>query len=188
MGNEKEIWESVGLKMAPTTVVLSEGIDQNSYTKHFLLSYQKEMQELAILPIHIDCHATSALGFWNNLASTIREETRTLFEKEEKKKEIINRKYELIKTFKETESIKNNIIWILGKIKEHTNNKILLAFSNFDVAISLLDEFDSMKWREFTNTVIVLTFSYKTLIELGKAKYNNSYYCNQFEDAIFINK
>ena len=179
MGNEKEIWESVGLKMAPTTVVLSEGIDQNSYTKHFLLSYQKEMQELAILPIHIDCHATSALGFWNNLASTIREETRTLFDTDEKKKEIINRKYE---------SIKNNIIWILGKIKEHTNNKILLAFSNFDVAISLLDEFDSMKWREFTNTVIVLTFSYKTLIELGKAKYNNSYYCNQFEDAIFINK
>lgn len=188
MGNEKEIWESVGLKMAPTTVVLSEEIDQNNYTKHFLLSYQKEMQELAILPIHIDCHATSALGFWNNLASTIREGTKTLFDADGKKKEIINRKFELIKTFKETESIKNNIIWILGKIKEHTNKKILLAFSNFDVAISLLDEFDSMKWREFTSTVIVLTFSYKTLVELGKAKYNNSYYCNQFEDAIFINK
>lgn len=89
MGNEKEIWESVGLKMAPTTVVLSEGIDQNSYTKHFLLSYQKEMQELAILPIHIDCHATSALGFWNNLASTIREETRTLFDTDEKRRRLL---------------------------------------------------------------------------------------------------
>ena len=188
MGNEKEIWESVGLKQAPTTVVLNEKINQNNYAKHFLHLYQREMQDLAILPIHIDCQTATALGFWHSLATIIQEKTNNLFDSDEKKRGIINSKYDLIKKFTESESIKNNIIWILGKIKEQSRCKILLVFSNFDAAISLLDEFDSMKWREFTSTTIVLTFSWKTLNELGKMNYNNNYYCNQFEDAIFINK
>ncbi len=190
MGNERKIkwelvWESVGLKGAPTTVILPENISQKECIQNFLDDYEGEFETGKILPICIECQAKDAIGYWKAMASAVTDGAVGVFGSDENKKRIIRQKSDQIQQFDNSEGIKNGVVWMLERMKRE-GKQVMLIFSDFDGVVALFDEFDSMKWRELTGHAIILTFSHKSLLELGQTKYANTYFCNQFEDPICI--
>lgn len=183
----EKVIERLVVAKAPSSIVVEDPETSLLVVIEQLLSeYGGYLKEAGFVPVIFDCtQYEDSLSMWAGMADSVRKGVGTVFQDTVASM----RKWErLEKSRNNTESIKMNLVSALSYFQKQSKMCILFIMVGFEAAIDKMDDYDILKVRSLTNEMAILTVSRTALEDLGEAKYNNSYFSNQFLSFYFGNE
>lgn len=173
----EKIIDRIIVGKAPTAVVLNNIDTPCSYVLDELLTeYGDSFFKAHILPLRFDCtQFPDSLSLWQGLAGVIMQNLKITDNPISQRKVL-----RLKEGINNTGSIKMNLISLLDYVRKNEGVTVLLVMEGFESVIEKMEEYDIMKIRGMTLSLILLTVTHTSLEEIGAARYNDSYFCNQF--------
>lgn len=165
------------LTKSPCSVVLPRDMSAEEFTDSFLSSHGDTLEKASLLPVRIKCAPISdSISIWKEIGMKVKEAMPSVFEGNV---QTLN-SFERIEKTTRTELVKAYLITILEQIAHNSGWTMVLVLEDFENVVDKMKEFDLMKIRGMTASMVIVTVSYIELKKLVDEKYEHAYFCNQF--------
>lgn len=170
--------------LAPCSVVIeSDNVDDAGFVDNFLCVEEESLSEALILPVRVDCaQHNDSLSIWKSIADAIELGMKRVYPGDDMTKDYFDR----ISSTDDTDDVQSYLLMILSVILENCGWHFLLILEHFECAIDEMPDYDIMKLRQMTESVVLMTITHATLEDLCKQEYEYAYFANQFADPNFI--
>ena len=180
MESDKNKFEQVTSRIqsqSPCAIVLSSGYSSSAFSEEFLHACSGFLSSSNILPVRVECaQYPDSISIWKGIAEKIKFAINSVFSGNT----VTKKSLEIIESATSTDIIKSYLVRVLEQTKKHSGWTVLLMLEDFENVVDTMEDYDIMKIRGMTTSLIIVSVSHSPLETLGQQKYANAYFCNQF--------
>lgn len=169
---------------APCSVIIeNDSLSDGAFVDGFLSEEKDVLMQSKIFPVRVDCaQYDDTLDIWKAFANAVKEGMPNVFPGNS----LTQKYFARIESTEDTDDVQSYLIHILNEIKIQTGWYFLLIIEHLEKAIDVMPDYDNLKMREMTDSIILMVITRSPLEGLCEKRYQNVYFANQFVEPSFV--